>query len=173
MFRVSCKEMGHFPMAARRKKNDQRLAQKKGNGLKRFFGQIHQIPVFLPVTQLPFKFVRKETNSFVEIRWWLNMSHKPCTHNAFTLTSGGVQEWFYSPLFDMAHMRSLLVRHLNVECHFLGADRTFSCESIKNSTMWWCKNMLQLNLLYLLYCNMCVTVYIFYIVVIVVCIVFI
>lgn len=30
------------------------------------------------------------------------------------------EEWFYSPLFDMAHMRSLLVRHLCVECHFLG-----------------------------------------------------
>lgn len=32
------------------------------------------------------------------------------------------EEWFYSPLFDMAHMRSLLVRHLNVECYFLGAS---------------------------------------------------
>jgi len=31
-------------------------------------------------------------------------------------------EWFYSPLFDMAHMRSLLVRHLCVECHFLGDE---------------------------------------------------
>lgn len=31
-------------------------------------------------------------------------------------------EWFYSPLFDMAHMRSLLVRHLNVECYFLGDE---------------------------------------------------
>ncbi|CAK9052516.1 Uncharacterized protein (Fragment), partial [Durusdinium trenchii] len=31
-------------------------------------------------------------------------------------------EWFYSPLFDMAHMRSLLVRHLSVECHFLGDE---------------------------------------------------
>ncbi|CAE7026274.1 unnamed protein product, partial [Symbiodinium sp. KB8] len=27
-------------------------------------------------------------------------------------------EWFYSPLFDVTHMRTLLVRHLEVECRF-------------------------------------------------------
>ena len=47
------------------------------------------------------------------------MSAAGCSRHGHVLE---LQEWFYSPLFDVTHMRTLLVHHLEVECSFLGLE---------------------------------------------------
>lgn len=60
--------------------------------------------------------------------------HHIATKLFFATSRPSTEEWFYSPLFDMAHMRSLLVRHLSVECHFLGAEGSRSSPQAAGST---------------------------------------
>jgi len=64
------------------------------------------------------------TASFPPLSFDVTASREP--HPTFRVSCSEMghfpMEWFYSPLFDVTHMRTLLVRHLEVECRFEGDE---------------------------------------------------
>ena len=110
MFRVSCKEMGHFPM-------EPWLYEDVAWTTARI-SDVDLVELWI---RFHGSFQKCDNEIMNEFAWNNdNLMDFAFAFSIYVFLCPRPEEWFYSPLFDMAHMRSLLVRHLCVECHFLG-----------------------------------------------------